>query len=128
MRKIEKQLQLALLEGCAVMKNRVLLARPDLALSAEWFADACKASRQHNELAAWALKVYGDHGPQVSGYLRDHFPQEAKAKLRALADHVSFCSDGAYDMRPKRVRMSTIRALGSAVAARDGSGFYGPQP
>lgn len=105
-----------------------LLNRADLAPAAELFAMACASSREHSALARRALTEYGDHGPLISGCVRDHFPEWVKDGLRALARDVTRCSGLAHSLRPKRVRTSTMRALGQAVAARDGSGFYGPQP
>lgn len=105
-----------------------LLDRPTLQLSAKLFADACRCSREHDELARKALERYGDHGPDISGCVRDHFPEAVKAELRLVAHNVTAFSDAAWRHRPKRVRHSTMLALASAVAARDGSGFYGPQP
>jgi len=91
------------------------------------FEAACKASRDHSALAAEAFAKYGDHGAQISGCVRDHFPEDVKNALRKLAATVTLNSQSAYDMRPARVRTATIRQLGREVATRDGSGFYGPQ-
>lgn len=103
-----------------------LLARADLARAADLFADACAQSRQHSVTADNALRDYGDHGPQISGCVRSHFPEFTKDYLRSLARNVGILSDAAYAARPPRVRVATMRALASAVAMRDGSGFYGP--
>ena len=105
-----------------------VLTRPDLQLSARCFVDACRVSREHNALTAKALERYGDHGTQISGVVRDHFPEHVKAELRLLAASITSYSDAAWKHRPHRVRVSTVRALSRAIAARDGSGFYGPQP
>ena len=104
------------------------LYNPKFGAVAYRFELACAASRQHDMLAAAALKKYGEHGPQVSGCVRSHFPDDLKDELRAAAREVSRQSDLAHANRPKRVRTATIRAIGRAVATRDGSGFYGPQP
>ena len=109
------------------MQNK-LLTRPDLVYSRKCFEWACAYSRAHAVLAADALERYGDHGAQVSGCVREHFPEDVKASLRILARRVTAHSNCAYDYKPRRVHVATIRALGRAVAARDGSGFYGPQP
>lgn len=108
--------------------GRALLARPELQRAAELFAKSVAASREHNKVAAAALKKYGEHGPQISGAVRDHFPADVKEKLRALARDVTAFSDAAHAARPARVRTGTMRALGREIATRDGSGFYGPQP
>lgn len=104
-----------------------ILERPDLTIAADLFADACHLSRQHDEAAAEALAKYGSHGPDISGVVRDHFPACTKDYLRSLARNINILSDAAYAARPERVRLTTMRALAHAVAARDGSGFYGPQ-
>ena len=104
-----------------------LLARPDLQRAAELFADACRISRDHARAAADALSAYGAHSADVSGCVRDHFPECTKSYLRALARNVSILTSAAHAARPARVRVSTLRALARAVAARDGAGFYGPQ-
>ena len=109
-------------------KTAKLLARADLHRAAELFADACRISRDHTRAAADALNTYGAHGPDVSACVRDHFPECTKNHLRALARNVSILTAAAYAARPPRVRVSTMRALARAVAARDGAGFYGPQP
>lgn len=105
-----------------------ILDRPDLQKAAELFADACKISREHVRAVDEALETYGPQGPDVSGCGRDHFPTCTKDYLRSLARNVGILSDAAYAARPPWVRVSTMRKLASAVAKRDGSGFYGPQP
>ena len=109
------------------MTNNELLTRPDLQRAAELFADACRMSMDHTRAASDALAIYGAHGPDISGCVRDHFPDGTKDHLRALARNVSILSNAAFAARPARVRGLTMRALARAVAARDGSGFYGPQ-
>lgn len=109
------------------MRDRKLLARPDLQTAARLFADACRCSREHDELARKALQRYGNHGPDISGCVRDHFPEAVKAELRLVAHNVSAFSDAAWHHKPRGVRLTTMRALASAVARRDGSGFYGPR-
>lgn len=104
-----------------------ILDRPDLQRAAELFADACAQSRKHTDTARDALKEYGAHGPDISGCVREHFPLVTKDYLRSLARNVGILSDAAFAARPARVRLATMRALARAVAARDGSGFYGPQ-
>ena len=104
-----------------------VLNRDDLAEARELFAAACEESRKHDEHARWALAEYGNHGPAISGCVRAHFPEVTKNTLRAYARNVSIYSDAAYAKRPKGVRLATMRRLSRAIAARDGSGFYGPQ-
>lgn len=102
--------------------------RPELLPAARFLAQACEASREHSRLAESALALYGDHGPLVSGCVRSHFPEPVKDRLRSLARQVSRASAQAFDARPPRVRLATMRKLGRAVAAEQGSGYYGPQP
>jgi len=90
--------------------------------------EVCLANaRAHDDLAGAALKAYGDHGPQISGCVREHFPSQVKVALRAYARAVTYWSERAYEARPARVRHDTIRAIGRAIAKRDGAGYYGPQ-
>lgn len=104
-----------------------LLERSDLQRARELFEGACRISRDYDQALAVALDTYGDHGPSISGAGREHFPTCTKDYLRSLARNVGILSRAAYAARPKRVRLTTMRALARAVAARDGSGFYGPQ-
>lgn len=99
-----------------------------LATAQNHFAAACFASRMHSAQAAKCLAIYGDHGAQISGCVRDHFPEATKDDLRYWAREVSKQLDLAHANRPKRVRTATMVRLGREVATRDGSGFYGPQP
>ena len=92
------------------------------------FEAACEASRRHSAIAADAFVIFGDHGAPISGCVRDHFPDTVKNDLRHWAQLVTRRSDMAYQNRPARVRMSTMRQLATEVATRHGSGFYGPQP
>jgi hypothetical protein len=105
-----------------------LLQRADLKRAHQLFVIACKHAREHSRVTADALKEYGDHGPQISGCIREHFPDAIKDRLRNLARTVTRVSDMAYAARPPRVRMETMRQLSRAVARKCGSGFYGPQP
>lgn len=104
-----------------------LLHRADLRKAAELFSEACRQSRLHSEHAQKSLAEYGGHGADISGCVRDHFPEVTKNTLRSYARNVSILSDAAYAARPKGVHISTMRKLAQQVAARDGSGFYGPQ-
>jgi hypothetical protein len=107
-------------------REHALLARDDLRPAQCQFAAACTASRGHARLADDALERYGDHGPAISGCVRDHFPADVRDMLRNMARNVTRYSDAAWLARPARVRTATMRDLSRAVAARDGCGFYGP--
>jgi hypothetical protein len=104
------------------------LDNPKFEASQIMFEAACAASRKHSEIAAAALAQYGDHGAQISGCVRDHFPEDVKRDLRYLAGEVTRCIELAYANRPKRAHKETLRHLGREVATKFGSGFYGPQP
>ena len=104
-----------------------LLTDPKFARVVEQFTLACQASRMHSKLTADALRDYDDHGPQISGCIREHFPEHVKDDLRMLASEVTKRSDAAHAARPARVRKDTIIKIGRMVARRDGSGFYGPR-
>lgn len=107
---------------------RDLLNDESLAAARDAFAAACMYSRDHDVAAAMALRIWGDHGAQISGCVRDHFPTDIKEGLRFKARMVTKHLDRAYALRPKGTRKSTMVKLGRLVATRDGSGFYGPQP
>ena len=105
---------------------RNIIRRPDLDRAASLFADACAQSRAWDKAATEALAEYGNHGPQISGCLRDHFPECTKSYLRSLARNVTILSDAAWAARPPRVRRATMLNLARAIVKRDGGGFYGP--
>jgi hypothetical protein len=104
------------------------LTDPKFAAVVRHYEHACDASRRHNRLAAHALNLYGSQGAQISGCVREHFPEPIKDRLRELARKVTTEGDAAAAARPARVRHDTIRHIGRLVATRDGSGFYGVQP
>lgn len=105
-----------------------MLNDPKFHLSQTYFELACSASRTHAEIAAEALAKFGNHGADISGCVRDHFPDDVKNDLRFWAREVSRFSSLARKHRPKYVRGTTLNRLAALVATRDGSGFYGPQP
>lgn len=106
--------------------NFDILDNPRFSLVVKHYAKACAASREHSAIAADALDKFGDHGAQISGCVRDHFPIEIKQRLRDLAREVSEHMDKAHQARPYRVHASTVYRIGRLVATRDGCGFYGP--
>lgn len=108
------------------MTDFSILDNPKFADVVKHYENACRASRQHSGEAKLAFKMYGSHGAQISGCVRDHFPTHVKGTLRALARIVGDEMDLAKAARPKYVRMSTIAHIGRLVATRDGCGFYGP--
>ncbi len=109
------------------MNDKQLLAREDLKDSRKLFEAACHYSRMYGEVSREYLIMYGDHGPDVSGCVRSHFPEQVKDHLRELSRRPGLYSQKAFDARPRGTRTATLKALGKAVARRDGSGFYGPQ-
>ena len=104
-----------------------LLARADLTLARKAFEGAAAQSRAWDKLVSDSIAKHGDRpqGGFVSGIYSEHFPKETQETLRDLAKGVSVYSDNAYSLRPRGVRMSTMRNLRLAVIARDGSGYYG---
>jgi hypothetical protein len=111
-------------KGKNMKKN--LLSNPRLAVVVTLTEEACAASRQWNYLFDDSLALYGSHGPLISGCGRDHFPEAVKDQLRSLARAAS--SEAAYWARPSKFHRGTINKISRLVAARDGSGFYGPRP
>jgi hypothetical protein len=105
-----------------------LIDRPDLQLAVRELKASCMRAKCHDGIASAALAKYGDHGPQISGVVRDHFPTSIKEALRDLARSITAHSDAGWKLRPKGVRISTMRKLSSEVAQTYGHGFYGPQP
>lgn len=83
------------------------------------------ASRAHTALTEKACREYGDYGPQISGCMRDHFPQELKKRLVRLARAVTRHNQFGCDARPRFVRHSTMRELARSICRVNGTGFYG---
>lgn len=109
-------------------KTDKLLSNPANGPMIACFAMSCAASRAHSEMAKHALAEYGSQGATISGCVRDHFPSHVKGLLRQLAKTVHDWSAEAFRVRPARMRLETVRNIGSSVASRDGAGFYGAQP
>ena len=101
--------------------------RPELRPAADCFRDACAYSRMHSRYIAGAMERWGNHGAQISGCIRDHFPEPVKEHARWLAKQVTLASNAAYSLRPRGVHVATMRRLANEIARRDGTGFYGPQ-
>lgn len=100
------------------------LSDPRFEKAREQFKYAFWLSREHNRIVARALTRYGDHGPQISGIARDHFPERTKRRLRELCRRMNEAKDLGWKSRPKHVRLSTMRALYCAIREREGTGFY----
>lgn len=43
---------------------------------------------EYNQSAEEALKMYGSHGPLISGSIRDHFPGQVKDRFRTMASGI----------------------------------------
>lgn len=107
--------------------TRNLYADPKFALPKMWFIDACIASQAYDKMLRHALDMFGNHGNDVSGAGRDHFPETTKQRLRDKCLQVKWYSDMAWESKPKRVHDSTMRELSRQCANHHGFGFYGPQ-
>lgn len=101
---------------------------PKLEKAQSLFELSCAASRKHSDVAQAAIEKYGDHGPLISGCVRDHFPEEIKEELRELAQEVHRLRNLALDNRPKGVHKETMYRLAREVSHHDGKGFYGFAP
>lgn len=88
--------------------------------------NAYACSRAHSNLAQWAEAKFGDHGALISGVVRDHFPPQVKAALRALAHRVGTELDDSRNAWWSACRRhSTWMREKELTIARDGRGFYG---
>lgn len=101
---------------------------PKLAEAQAMYESACAASRKHSDVAQAALEEYGDHGPLISGCVRDHFPEKIKNELRELARSVNRFHELALDKRPRGVHKVTMYRLAREVTHHDGNGYYGFAP
>jgi hypothetical protein len=101
-----------------------LESRPDLLPAVKHFQECFRLSRAHNSLVRNALECYGDHGPQISGIMRDHFPDWVKRRLRKLCNQMNAAADAGMRARPRGVHRSTMLKLYREVRAQVGSGFY----
>jgi hypothetical protein len=86
---------------------------------------AIMASKAHAKLTQWAMAQYGDHGPQISGCMRTHFPEQIKDRLRRLARLVAIRNDRAMQAKPKRCHVASVRKRARAMVRELGTGFYG---
>ena len=103
-----------------------LLHRQPLIAAANEFSRAAQASRLHSALVRSLLDKYGDgNGRQISGVIRDHFPEKDKDTLKALCRDICRYNEAGHALRPKGVHHRTMDALARAVCRRDGTGFYG---
>ncbi|OQA09835.1 MAG: hypothetical protein BWY66_00374 [bacterium ADurb.Bin374] len=103
-----------------------LLDRPELKRAQKHFEVSAAASREHDRLVSRLYKRHGDgNGVQVSGVIRDHFPEKAKARLRALCHVICEENDAGVAARPSGVWLKTMHELAREVCRRDGTGFYG---
>lgn len=91
-------------------------------------AIACHHSREHSAEVKAALVMYGDgNGVQISGVIRDHFPDFVKESLRLRCAAISAVTDHAWKVRPPRVQRHTLLTLQSRIVHAVGTGFYGPK-
>jgi len=101
---------------------------PRFAHAVSEFESACHCSRAWDAKLKEYLEIYGNIGVAISGAGREHFPDDVKDHMRRIAKAVTHHSDLGHAARPYRVHTSTMIKVARAVASRDGSGFYGPQP
>lgn len=93
------------------------------------FTRACRMSRRWCNYVRLNIRRYGDvRGNHTSGVYNENWPDRVKDRLRAIAHAITRFTDAGYAARPRYVHFSTMRSLASAVARRDGSGYYGPRP
>jgi len=107
--------------------TRNIYSEPNFALAKMWFVDSCIASIQYDKILKQALSTFGDHGPNISGAGRQHFPATTRQRLRDQCRKVAYYSQMAWESKPKRVHDSTMRTLARQCANKHGFGFYGPQ-
>jgi hypothetical protein len=60
-----------------------------------FLAKARAADRLYRLRVSHALKTYGDHGPLISGVVREHFPEDVKRDLRQTAHVYTFALDAS---------------------------------
>lgn len=105
------------------------LTRADLAPAARHFARACRLSRAWSRYVTRNIRLHGDvQGNHTSGCYSPEWPETVKKRLRKVAYAITEVSNAGYSARPSGVHGTTLRSLASAIARRDGSGYYGPQP
>ena len=83
--------------------------------SIKHFLKAAEFEKQSREIADAALTKYGDHGPLISGIIRDHFPDITKKTLRKLRDFKNYAVDMGFEAKPPRVHDKTMRELYQSV-------------
>lgn len=82
---------------------------------------AAACSRAHDRLARQSLLAYGDHGPNISGCVREHFPTPVKDRLRRLASAASGSSFAYTLWRAAGGTLTTYRREHD----KHSFGFYG---
>lgn len=109
------------------MTNPVKTLNPSLIPVRDAFVSAYAASRLWSDIVSRAIAKYGDRpqGGFVSGIYSEHFPKALRTRLRDLAHKVTTEGERAENLRPKRVRWDTIRAIRQQVIATQGKGYYG---
>lgn len=108
------------------MKGKYVTAMEDTRLAAAraHFEECFRLSRKHKRVFVRALEIFGDHGPQISGIIRTHFPERWQQRLRALCREMNESRAQGFKARPPRVHKSTMTGLYRSVRNRVGSGFY----
>lgn len=106
------------------MKIAKALRDPRFEKAREHFRYAFALSREHQRIFRRALRRYGDHGPQISGIIRDHFPERTKWRLRDLCRRMNEAADLGFKARPRFIQHATMRALYALIREQEGTGFY----
>lgn len=90
-------------------------------LAVKVLAQAARCSRLHGAVAQDSERQFGDHGPLISGCVRDHFPPAVKDRLRRLARAASGSAFAYALWRASGASRTTYQREHS----RHGFGFYG---
>ncbi len=86
-------------------------------------------SRRWSSYVSLNIRRHGAiRGNHVSGIYNPDWPEHVQKRLWVIARAVARFSDAGYAARPKRTHFATMRSLASAIARRDGWGYYGPRP
>lgn len=87
------------------------LKEPQFAEMVECFRASLTLKAVYSRTVKMCLFSYGDHGPDISGIVKEHFPKWAKDLLRGLL-RKSYEFQGAGERsRPAGTRSATVTAI-----------------